>query len=163
MINLNLNNFSTYVEKVNAGVISPILVETTKRVNGEDKKFNHLIVINDKGLNFISPSFLSFAYATPTATVMMPISNKPNINTLVGEYFTNIEYKPCMRKSKLDVWSSSLIPFYTFANTIPENFKGAKLFEYLEKFAKEYGIDWEVLKTHINADRKLKEFFEITE
>ena len=160
MINLNLNNFSTYVERVNTGVISPILVEVTKKINGEDKTINQLIVISDKGLNFISASFLSFGYENEKSVAMLPTSNKSNLTTLVNEYFTNIQYKNCMRKSKEGVWSSSLYPYFTLEKR-PENLKGAKLFGYLEKFAREYGIDWEALNTHINSERKLKEFFEI--
>lgn len=162
MLNLNLNNFSTYVEKVNSGVISPIIVKISKTRNGETKEFDHLIVISEKGLNFISPSFLSFGYENEKSTSMLPISNKPNLTSLVGEYFTGIQYKPCMRKDKDNSWSSSLYPFYTLA-TKPTNLKGAKLFEFLKTFSVDYGIDFEKLEEHVKGERVLREFFEVKE
>ena len=162
MINLNLNNFSTYVEKINSGVVSPILVKISKTINGETKEVDNLIVISEKGLNFISPSFLSFGYESEKSISMLPISNKPNLTSLVGEYFTGIQFKPCMRKDKEGAWSSSLYPFYTLA-TKPTTLKGAKLFEFLKTFSVDYGIDFEKLEEHVKGERVLREFFEIKE
>lgn len=169
---LNVKNYDVFVANTQSGVITPIILTITKEITTtttntdgvetkgtRDSRF--LLTVGEKSLGLVSPSMLSFAYATSDKDCtgkMLLVSNKEN-SQLVGEFYSEYAFKPCNRKNKDGEVKSSQMPFFKFEDKIPTTLERKNLKALIEKFAVNYGIEpssiaWE--------NPIIKEFFEPT-
>lgn len=166
---LTISNYDVFVANTQSGVITPIVLTISREVKGKDKDGNitkesrdnrFLLTVGEKSLGLVSPSMMSFAYATNDLTCtgkMLPVSNKEN-SQLVGEFYSEYSFKSCNRKNKEGEVKTSQMPFFKFEDKIPTTLERKNLKTLIEKFAVNYGIETSSIQW---KNPIIKEFFEL--
>jgi hypothetical protein len=166
---LNVKNYDVFVANTQSGVITPIILTisketTTTNTEGVETKGSRdnrfLLTVGEKSLGLVSPSMLSFAYATSDKDCtgkMLLVSNKEN-SQLVGEFYSEYAFKACNRKNKDGIVKASQMPCFKFEDKIPTTLERKNLKGLIEKFAVNYGIE---LSSIAWENPIIKEFFEV--